>query len=938
MKKLNLFLITLLLIIATSYLNSYAQLQNELWGMTSVGGEYNLGTIFKTDGNGDSLSVQYSFPFIDATYPYFTSLCQATSGKLYGMTSEGGVNDMGVLFEYDPSTNNFVKKLDFDSVNGSYPLGSLVLASNGMLYGMTSSGGDSNMGVLFEYDPALNIYTKKLDFIGTATGSGPQGSLAQASNGKLYGMTYGGGSNNIGIIFEYDPVLDTLIDRFDFDGTKYGCKPNGDLVQASNGKLYGMAFAGGADNLGTLFEYDPLLDTCIKKLDFNGANLGAAPEGSLVMASNGKFYGMTSQGGMNNKGVLFEYDPLTQTYIKKKNFSGAGNGSDPYGSLVQASNGKLYGMTSSGGINNLGVIFEYDFVTEILSKKIDFDGLNYGSNPYSSLMQASNGNLYGMTNMGGATDQGVLFAYDPVSDTVVKKFDFNSASYGSNPNGSLMQAQNGKLYGMAFNGGINDKGVLFEYDQINNVYTKLFDFDGTNYGSYPDGSLLQATNGKLYAVTVKGGTNNMGAFFEYDPATYTFAKKFDFDGVNNGRAPIGSLIQAYGGRIYGMTNRGGINNMGVFFEYNIASAICTNKFNFDGINTGSNPFGSLIQVSNGKLYGMTSGGGANGKGALIEYDTATNLCDIKWDFDGPNTGSNPNGSLVQASNGKLYGLTSNGGANNIGVLFEYDPVMVTVTNMVDFDGINYGSRPYGSLMQAANGKLYGLTSSGSMFGMGVLLEYDPFTVTFINKHDFTGLDGAIPQYTQLIEICAQPQITAVLAGDTVCTGSSTHFIVTAIGNGLTYQWQANSGGGYSDISNSSIYSGATTDSLTITGAPALMDDYHYRCLVTSNCPVKTIISDSSILTVDPCTGIKPETPSKDIVVYPNPNTGSFNITMPTSEVNRIRIFNSLGAPVYQTSAVYQSSLQVDMHNLPQGIYYLEVTNSKQTKRFKLIVQ
>ena len=153
------------------------------------------------------------------------------------MTYEGGVNDLGVLFEYVPATNTYTKKLDFDWSLGAHPFGSLLEAGNGKLYGMTNRGGVNNKGVLFEYDPATNTYTKKLDFDWNTTGARPHGSLIEAGNGKLYGMTFSGGVNDDGVLFEYDPTTNTYTKKFDFDRSTTGRHPQGHLIEinATNG-------------------------------------------------------------------------------------------------------------------------------------------------------------------------------------------------------------------------------------------------------------------------------------------------------------------------------------------------------------------------------------------------------------------------------------------------------------------------------------------------------------------------------------------------------------------------------------------------------------------------------------------------------------------------------------------------------------------------------
>lgn len=751
MKRISLVLVLTFF----AQINLHAQTP-EFWGMTSEGGEYNSGVIFKTDTNGNNYNIQKSLIRYKGQFPAYTKLLEASNGKLYGMVegSEGSPNDQGVIFEYDTDTEAYTVKLNFKLLLGRLPIGSLIQASNGKLYGMTARGGELNEGVLFEYDIDTDTYTKKYDFDGSvANGGVPLGSLVQADNGKLYGMTSEGGDSDMGVLFEYDLGSNTYTKKLEFDGADKGSLPVGSLMEASNGKLYGMTRDGGTLNMGVLFEYDPGTDTYTKILEFDGTEFGSKPEGDLMQASNGKLYGMTREGGTLNFGVLFEYDPDSFIYTKKLEFDQINTGSEPRGSLIQADNGKLYGMTYLGGAMGRGVIFEYDVTTDEYTTKIDFDIYLKGELPIGTLMQASNGKLYGMTNRGGIMEDGVFFEYDLGSETFTKIFDFNARYEGSIPSGSLMQANNGKLYGMTSEGGnvITSLGVLFEYDPITSEYTHKFNFDGFN-GRVPQGSLIQATNNKLYGMTSEGGSSNNGVLFEYDPLNDTYTKKLNFDGATKGRKPFGSLMQASNGKMYGMTRQGGASDIGVFFEYDPDTDTYTKILDLDGATTGSFPAGSLMEVDNGKLYGMTAWGGTSDNGVLFEYDLGSNIYTKKLEFGGTDFGSHPQGSLIQGSNGKLYGLTSEGGNNDDGVLFEYDPLNDTYIKKLDFDGTNKGSNPLGSLMSGSNGKLYGMTKEGGDADLGVLFEFDPDSETYTKKLDFDGTDGQKPLFGHLIEV------------------------------------------------------------------------------------------------------------------------------------------------------------------------------------------
>lgn len=230
---------------------------------------------------------------------------------------------------------------------------------------------------------------------------------------KLWGMTRNGGEYDAGVIFNYDPINGTQTVVYSFNGTD-GRNPEGSLLKASNGKLYGMACTGGTSNFGVIFEYDMLTDTYVIKFNFNGS-MGAHPYGSLIEIDN-KLWGMTQQGGAYGKGVIFEYDPETNNYTKKHDFDGT-DGATPYGDLLKASNGKLYGLTYEGGNGgiwgNHGVLFEFDPTLNTYSKKYDFDygrGVYTGARPYGTMIQGSDGKLYGFASDGGP-DTGVIFSY-----------------------------------------------------------------------------------------------------------------------------------------------------------------------------------------------------------------------------------------------------------------------------------------------------------------------------------------------------------------------------------------------------------------------------------------------------------------------------------------------------------------------------------------------
>ncbi|MBC3759099.1 VCBS repeat-containing protein, partial [Hyunsoonleella sp. SJ7] len=366
---------------------------------------------------------------------------------------------------------------------------------------------------------------------------------------------------------------------------------------------------------------------------------------NVVIGPSFNLWGMTRSGGITaNAGGIFEYDIETEILTHHYYFDSANNnGFNPQEDLLPASNGKLYGTTDAGGANNLGTLFEFDPISHLFTKKIDFDGTN-GSNANGSLIQLADGKIYGTTRGGGNLNKGVIFVYDPVTNILTKLFDFGGLN-GELPFGNFVHYRNGVLLGLAFNGGSQGMGVLFRFDTNNNSYTKLIDFTGTN-GAYPRGSLIKANNGKFYGTTQGGGLNNKGTIFEFDPMS-GFTKKADFDGTNTGSDPWGDLIQAPNGKFYGTNLLGGANNKGVIYVYDGVSAI-GKLIDFNGIN-GESPRGNLVAIDNRTILGMTLSGGTSSMGNLFELDLTTNTLTNKVNFAGGATGAIPISGLIKVN-------------------------------------------------------------------------------------------------------------------------------------------------------------------------------------------------------------------------------------------------------------------------------------------------
>lgn len=332
------------------FLTFYANAQMQLWATIGGGGAYGDGTIFKCIPSDSSIKTVFDFDATNGERP-FSSLIQAPDGTIYGTTETGGTSGDGVIFKCTVSGS--VKTLaEFNNRNGSAPYGSLLYGSDGNLYGMTSSGGDYDSGVIFQCTPAgvINVLVS----FNYTTGGIPYGNLIQGSDGNLYGMaTFGGGPGDSGAIFKCttNGVYTKLVNFNSINGGY----PFGSLIQASDGYLYGMTLYGGAADSGVIFKCSITGDySVLVNLNYQ---TGCYPMGSLIQAFDGNLYGMTQSAGANNGGTLFKCTTNGQLSVLY-NFSQA-VGETPLGGLIQAPDSSFYGMTTTQGHSGSGNIFQY---------------------------------------------------------------------------------------------------------------------------------------------------------------------------------------------------------------------------------------------------------------------------------------------------------------------------------------------------------------------------------------------------------------------------------------------------------------------------------------------------------------------------------------------------------------------------------------------------
>ena len=300
-------------------------------------------------------------------------------------------------------------------------------------------------------------------------------------------------------------------------GATDGEAPDGTLIQGSDGNFYGTTSGGGASSEGTVFTITPAGSETVLHSFVNGTTDGASPSNHLVQASVGLFYGTTNAGGIFGYGTVFK---ITSSGTETVLYSFAGgvvagrqDGADPFGGLIEASDGDFYGTTSGGGANSVGTVFK---VTPSGTESVLYSfagGTTDGSTPDGGLIQASDGNFYGTTANGGANNDGAVFKITPAGAETVLYFFAGGTADGAFPGDSLIQASDGNFYGTTTYGGASNQGTVFRITPAG-VETVLYSFaGGTADGANPVGSLIQTSNGDFYGTTVYGGAGNYGIVF-----------------------------------------------------------------------------------------------------------------------------------------------------------------------------------------------------------------------------------------------------------------------------------------------------------------------------------------------------------------------------------------------------------------------------------------
>lgn len=732
----------------------------ELWGVSSDGGQYNAGTIFKTDSEGKNISIEHTF-FGHTGHCAYGKLLLGKNGKLYGLTRKGGFYGFGVLFEYDPKTDVYEALMDFNRKGEGEVYTNIALSDSGKIYGLVGTIPDSTfyylrfrpddlnntrhrISSLFEYDLKQKQYNK----VYTSSSESRlyhiyQSEIMSSYKNKVYGNFGGYFDCEAGKVYDYDSLKSDKDWENNYQQAllNYGLKvknKTGDIFSVWQPDKFEWAMSIGAYNYfkcygnlnrkssrGAMIVWNSKTGKSYPVF-FKTDSIGRNP-GKYLAEANGNAYGITTFGGKYGNGVLFSYSPKGE-YTKLYEFEDKKLGKYPIWGLTKAPNGMLYGVTEWGGSGEIkfskGVFFQFDPKTNKYKKITDLD------DPSGPLTLGENGVLYGLTKSS-------LYEYHTETGVFKTRFNFGyKENEPKSPSLFFDLASNDKFYGYAYSiSGEQINGLLYEFDPKTKTFEVKLKFDQTEKLFYhKDDFLLLADNDKIY------GSGIQKFLFEYDPIADKYRKldlKIKADSLYKH-----SILAVDGNLLYGLLTKTENDSnpdpnvvKGILLEYNLKKSRVTKKIELKGNDSLFVPKYPMQKIDKATFYGMNADG-------LFAFNSKTfsfKLINSKLN----NENYTPN---VYDGKGKFYGFDKRDYEYD---LFEYNiqqkkvSVIKNTYSLQHYHTVFYSTmskiyysdlykesnKSVGAIMYAGNGKLYGTTVEGdnwpNYLWEGSFFEYDP---------------------------------------------------------------------------------------------------------------------------------------------------------------------------------------------------------------------
>ncbi len=621
----------------SSVFGQLVKVGSKLYGVTGSGGVYGYGTIFSIDPSDDSYQVVHSF---NGTTDGGEPACQlfARGNTLYGAGKRGNGVRGELYYSFDVTSNTYtplyINSSDTDVIlTGLYERNNVLYISKGagihrldltnpsagtvvhfsglgsdvgvgaFPYEFTYRNGDGNWYVVFKNggsqgkgsigrinygSPAVtNVHS----FLGGSTGEGPITKMTDGLSGDIYGTALTSAGGNEYVLFKLSSIgVYSILHTFNSqdDGLEISAAPV--LV---GGKLYGISERHGSKDSGTIWSYD-FTNGSFTVEEILGYESGKSPLNGLSLDPSTNTFGFSCFQGTDRRGTLNAFDPTNHSYQKVTNYNS---------SIVNQvfhkpfyHNGKTYVMVqlasgAVGTLNTLYAIYELDTSTGNVT------GTPIPITPTTDPTQYENTSVQGNIIQDGDMLYGAsiqhLWKVDLTAQTCSTLCTFNTSTEGRSP--VTITKSGNAIHGVNDMGGANNQGTVFSFDLTNNTLTVV---ESTPTNIIYDGLVFK--DSKLYTVKEDktSGTTAI-ASLDLSLGATTFSDAVLFSPTANGHE-AGPILSELDGVIYGVLNRGGTNDLGGLFSYDISAGLLSQVLSFDGT-TGHYSYNSELLVTNNSL-------------------------------------------------------------------------------------------------------------------------------------------------------------------------------------------------------------------------------------------------------------------------------------------------------------------------------------------------
>lgn len=903
MKKLYTVLAITCLLLTIAFVVSG---QPKLVGVLGTGGPKLGGSLFRVDLPATTPSFLYEF---DHTAPHNPTggVIAADGDWLYGRILYAGEGQFGGIYKIRRDGTGFTLLASFTTPAGNLPLP--YYHTDGSVY----------------YTHDFNLY--KLDVTTHAITSYPLNGEIISRNMLIDADNWLYGTTSINRLVKIKTDGTQWTDVYQFVEATDGSFGLG-MTEIPGDSLFGIHQYGGSDGGGTIYSIKKDGTAFAVHHHFTNAT-GFRPQSKLIYF-DGRLFGTTNEGGDNNSGVLFTINTDGTGYRVLHHFAtGTFSTGGIYGNISIASNGRIFGG-----------FYQFFSLTFPQYRLFKMDTSGAGFEPFLQVDQREHGHfnqdvlllndedIYLVTREMGRHEGGTL-SYSDSTGAAGALYQFGVSATGFRPRYGLIRGRtDNKLYGVADVGGSTGNGIIYSINQNGTGYLKLHEF-ADNEGYEPSGKLLEASDGRLYGVLQYGGGSNTGAIYRVDKNGSNFQVLYNFSNFAEGYWPRGHLIEDENGVLYGTVSLTSGDRGGVYrINKDGTGYTLLHSFPFTDINT---PMAGLY-LRGDRLYGTCAYGNAENKGGIFRIRRNGQDFEVLHSFSGPNDGANPMSSLILATNGKLYSNTTMGGIHGEGTVFSIDTTGANYAILRNFSNSVDGSYLQDQLIQASDLAIYGSTFSSNINpgGGGSIFKMNLDGSGFATVLEFSSEDGQTPYSlldlngmyalpVDLLTFNAQKKDRTVLVSwKTSREHQSHHFEVERSGTGNSFR------------SVGSIAATGTAGNYSFTDQLPLKGNNFYR--------LKMVDADGSF-TYSRIVSLNFNN-TGSIVLSPNPAPGRLYVQLPSGHnYSMLDVIDVSGKQVLQKNiASAITGLYLDIQHLPAGRYVLRLRNGDTTEQTPFIKQ